>query len=122
MCPPGHSTMRSIPMVHELPDSLIENNKVQAVLPAPAAPRRVLIVDDDEATCKHLQALLQTNASLEVTFQTDGQKALAELGRADYSIAITDLRMPSLDGMELIQEIQRRRMSVSVIVTTGYGS
>jgi len=52
-----------------------------------------------------LQSLLQTNPALQVTFQTDGQKALAELARADYSIVITDLRMPTLDGMEMIEKI-----------------
>src|SRR5438309_5472807 len=98
-----------------------ENRNGQSVVMS-AAPRRVLIVDDDETTCRQLQALLQANSALEVSFETDGEKALAELARADYSIAITDLRMRTLDGMELIREIQRRRLSVSVIVTTGYGS
>ena len=35
---------------------------------------------------------------------------------------ITDLRMPKLDGMKLIEEIQARRLPVTVIVTTGHGS
>src|SRR5688500_10999390 len=86
------------------------------------SPRRVMIVDDNATTCKQLQALLQANPALEVTVQPDGQKALEELSRADYSIAITDLRMPKLDGMELLREIQERRVPVTVIVTTGHGS
>jgi DNA-binding NtrC family response regulator len=103
-------------------DSGVGKNNGQPFSQAPVIPRRVLIVDDDEATCNQLKALLETNPSLQVTFQTDGQKALDELTQADYSVAITDLRMPKLDGMELIKEIQRRRLSVSMIVTTGYGS
>src|SRR5438132_2024389 len=103
-------------------DSVSENVNDRVVSVAAAAPRRVLIVDDDEATCEQLQSLLQANPALQVTFQTDGQKALEELARADYSIVITDLRMPTLDGMEMIEEIQRRRLSVSMIVTTGFGS
>ncbi len=90
--------------------------------PRPSAPRRLLIVDDDEATCQQMKQLLEINPALDVSFQTDGLKALEELTHQEYSIAITDLRMPKLDGMELIQEIQRRRLSVSVIVTTGHGS
>ena len=82
----------------------------------------LLIVDDDEATCQQMKRLLAVNPALDVSFQTDGLKALEELTHQEYSIAITDLRMPKLDGMELIQEIQRRRLSVSVIVTTGHGS
>src|SRR5438445_8339763 len=99
-----------------------ENIHGQVVSAMAVAPRRVLIVDDDKATCEQLQSLLQANPALQVGFQTDGQKALEELSGTDYSIVITDLRMPTLDGMEMIEEIQRRRLSVSVIVTTGYGS
>ena len=103
-------------------DSGVRKNNGQPFSQAPVIPRRMLIVDDDEVTCKQLKALLETNPSLQVSFQTDGQKALDELTQTDYSVAITDLRMPKLDGMELIKEIQRRRLSVSMIVTTGYGS
>ena len=103
---------------HALP---IKNSAAQPAACA-AGPRRVLIVDDDEATCEKMKRLLQINPALEVSFRTDGLQALEELSENDYSIAITDLRMPKLDGMELIQEIQRRRLSVSMIVTTGHGS
>ena len=82
----------------------------------------MLIVDDDETTCQQMKRLLEINPALDITFRTDGLKALEELTHNEYSIAITDLRMPKLDGMELIKEIQRRRLSVSVIVTTGHGS
>jgi DNA-binding NtrC family response regulator len=109
-------------MVREFQDSVSENKNGRDHPPILGTPRRVLIVDDDESTCKHLKSLLQLNSALEVTFETNGEKALEELTRADYSIAITDLRMPQLDGMDLIKEIQRRRLSVSVIVTTGHGS
>jgi len=82
----------------------------------------MLIVDDNETTCKQLQALLRSNPSLQVSYQTDGKKALEELAADDYSVLITDLRMPGMDGMQLIKEIQERRLPVTVIVTTGHGS
>jgi DNA-binding NtrC family response regulator len=87
-----------------------------------ALPRRVLILDDNETTCKQLQVLLNEQSNLQVNIQTNGQKALEELARDDYSLLITDLRMPGLDGIEMIREIQQRRLPVTVIVTTGYGS
>src|SRR6476620_7756310 len=74
-------------------------------MPAPAdmtgdgqvRPRRVLIVEDEDAARQMLTA-------------------------ENYSILITDLRMPRLDGMQLLKEVQRRGLPVTVIVTTGYGS
>ena len=59
---------------------------------------------------------------VEVDLARDGNQALALLVERPYSIIITDLRMPKLDGMKLIEEIQTRRLPVTVIVTTGHGS
>jgi DNA-binding NtrC family response regulator len=84
--------------------------------------RRILVVDDNELTCKQLQGLLQTDASLQVDFLTGANKALEALEQANYSILLTDLCMPKLSGMELIRQIQERRLPVTVIVTTGHGS
>src|SRR5215831_18518141 len=89
---------------------------------ADAVPRRILIVEDNEVARRQLQQLLQTDLKLQVDATGDGQKALQDLAEHNYSIVITDLRMPRLDGMELIREVQQRRLPVTVIVTTGHGS
>src|SRR5438132_911875 len=106
----------------------LENDQV-ATVSKPAAsketqsvPRRILIVADNEVARRQLQQLLQSDLSLQVDATGDGQKALQDLSEHNYSIVITDLRMPRLDGMELIKEVQQRRLPVTVIVTTGHGS
>jgi DNA-binding NtrC family response regulator len=88
----------------------------------PLPARGVLIVEDDEASRNKLQALLQTDAGLRVDTTKDGDQALQKMMENNYSILITDLRMPRLDGMQLLKEVQRRGLPVTVIVTTGYGS
>jgi DNA-binding NtrC family response regulator len=90
--------------------------------PAAETARRVLIVEDNETSCRQLQRLLAGDSGLEVHTASDGHRALQELSEQNYSIVITDLRMPHLDGMELIKEIQARGLEVTVIVTTGHGS
>src|SRR5262249_24593627 len=87
-----------------------------------ARVRRMLIVDDNEMTCRQLQKLLHSDANLHVDFRLDGQAALEALGQGEYSIVLTDLRMPRLDGIGLLREIQQRRLPVTMIVTTGHGS
>src|SRR5438067_1181577 len=84
--------------------------------------RSILIVEDNEVARKQLQQVLQTDPDLHVEAIGDGMRALEELLKNSYSIAITDLRMPRLDGMQLIKEIQQRRLPVTVIVTTGHGT
>jgi DNA-binding NtrC family response regulator len=88
----------------------------------PLPPRSVLLVEDEDSARTKLQALLQTDPGLRVDATKDGDQALQRLLENNYSILITDLRMPRLDGMQLLKEVQRRGLPVTVIVTTGYGS
>jgi DNA-binding NtrC family response regulator len=84
--------------------------------------RSILIAEDNELARKQLQQVLETDPQLHVETTGDGTRALEELTRNSYSVVITDLRMPRLDGMQLIKEIQQRRLPVTVIVTTGHGT
>jgi len=79
-------------------------------------------VDDNELTCKQLQQLLQVDSPHKVDYCTDGNQALKALERGQYSLMLTDLRMPKMSGMDLIRQIQERQLPVTVIVTTGHGS
>ena len=68
-----------------------------------------------------LRKLLESDEMSVDTFSS-GQEALAALAAADYSVLITDLRMPGMGGMELIREVAERRVLVTTIVTTAFGS
>ncbi len=83
--------------------------------------RKLLIVDDDAYSSAHLQRLLASD-DLEVEVVASGQDALTRLTEADYSILMTDLRMPGMGGMDLIREVANRRLLVTIIVTTAFGS
>src|SRR5262245_10360244 len=97
--------------------------------PAPRAPsgavsfqRRLLIAEDNELVCQQLKTLLEGEGDLHVDTTRDGRQALEALRQNFYSIFLTDLKMPHLDGMQLIEEIQKQDIPVTVIVMTGYGS
>jgi DNA-binding NtrC family response regulator len=81
----------------------------------------VLIVEDDQDARDSLRELVVLTLGLEVDTAEDGQKGLAKLAERPYSLVLTDLRMPKLSGMKMIEEIKARRIPVSVIVTTGHG-
>jgi DNA-binding NtrC family response regulator len=103
-----------------------------AVLPFPvedsppvetgAPRRRLLIVDDNELTCRQLQKILQGDASLAVEYRTNVKDALEAIEQANYSIVLTDLRMPKLTGLDFLRLIQERGLPVTMIMTTGHGS
>ena len=84
--------------------------------------RRILIAEDSKLTCEQLRTLLEAGEQLTVDTVGDGQAALQALAQHNYSIFLTDLQMPHLDGMRLIERIQERQLPVTVIVMTGFGS
>ncbi len=89
---------------------------------ASSMQRRILIAEDNELTCQQLKQLLEADSKIQVDTTSDGAKALESLIDHNYSIVITDLKMPHMSGMQLIEEVQKRRLPVTVIVTTGFGS
>ena len=95
--------------------------------PAPAAEtaplkRRILVAEDSEDTQLTLKKMLEVALPVSVDTVADGIQALDALKARPYSILLTDLQMPHLNGMQLIQEVQDRRLPVTVIVMTGHGS
>jgi DNA-binding NtrC family response regulator len=101
---------------------MVNDTPVAPSVPSATPPQRILVVEDLEDARTSLQELLQLSLKLEVDTAEDGSAALALLRQKTYSLVITDLRMPKLGGMKLIESIQDERIPVTVIVTTGHGS
>ena len=81
----------------------------------------VLIVEDDAAT-RRLYKFLLTNGGYPVLEAEDGVAALEQLAAHRCDLVITDMNMPRMDGMELIQAIRRDYSSVYVIMITAFGT
>ena len=90
--------------------------------PEPLGRQRLLVVEDQDDARNSMQEMLQLALNLPVDTAPNGARALEMLGERTYSIVITDLRMPKVHGMKLLEEIQARRIPVTSIVTTGHGS
>src|SRR5258706_13450331 len=71
--------------------------------------RKLLVVDDDPYLTTQLRKLLESD-ELSVDTVSSAQEALTALGETDYSVLITDLKMPGMGGMELIREVAQRRV------------
>lgn len=84
--------------------------------------RRILVADDNEDMRISLKKVLEVSLPVSVDTTADGREALEAITQRSYSILITDLRMPHINGMQLIQEVQERRLPVTVIVLTAHGS
>ena len=84
--------------------------------------RRILIVEDNETARKQMQIFLETDSGLCVDTAANGGDALKALTEHPYSVVVTDLKMPRVDGLQLLEEVQKRRLPADVIITTGFGT
>src|SRR5688572_27138897 len=82
---------------------------------------RILVVDDDPAVGTILGALLD-QAGFQATYVESGQAALAELDARAYDVVVTDVRMPGLDGMELLDRVVHQRPDLPVVLLTAHGT
>ena len=82
---------------------------------------RILIVDDDDALRDSLQLVLSSEG-FEVVSARDGQEALGLLASSAPEIVLCDLRMPGMDGMELIPLLVRRLPDSTLIMMSAYGT
>lgn len=82
------------------------------------APTKVLIVDDDAALLR-LMAQVLTAAGYEVLTTTGGQQASALLAEHRFDTIVSDIAMPDMDGIKLLQAIRARDLDVPVILMTG---
>lgn len=82
---------------------------------------RVIIVEDEEDILMMLSEFLSGNGYAVDPFN-DSKKALIALKNNNYQIMITDLMMPKIDGLQLINFVQKEYLDTLGIVITGYGS
>ena len=87
----------------------------------PPVFRSILVVDDDPAM-RHLLSVILTDHGREARAVASAPDALRELEGRDVDLVLTDVRMPGMDGLALLKEIQRLRPDLTVIVMSAYGS
>src|SRR5881296_1446969 len=83
---------------------------------------RVLIVDDDQALLQGLpQALRLRMEGVRVDTADSGTAALDRIAALDYDAIVTDLKMPGMDGLDLLAEIRTHRPDTPTLMITGHG-
>jgi len=82
---------------------------------------RILIVDDDDIVRESLSAVLE-NRGFSCRQAVNGSEAMQMLRQIDFDVVITDLEMPQLNGIELIEKASQLNSRTSFILITAYGS
>jgi two-component system response regulator FixJ len=81
---------------------------------------KVYVIDDDEAMRHSLEFLL-SSIDFEVALFESAQAFLDKLGSLDFGCVVSDIRMPGIDGMELLRRLKAGNSRFPVIIMTGHG-
>jgi DNA-binding response OmpR family regulator len=85
--------------------------------------KKVLIVDDEETlTWSMAKSLSRDRDKYEVEIANNGREALEILGKMPIDLVISDIRMPDINGLDLLVQIKRDFPQTKVIIMTAYGS
>lgn len=84
------------------------------------APKQVLVVDDEQNSREGLSKIL-TKEGYEVYTAENGKKALMEAENHRFDLIITDLRMPEMDGIEVLEKLRKKNREIGVVIVTAYG-
>ena len=84
-------------------------------------PIKLLLVDDEENFVKSLAERLSLR-DFEVATASDGKSAIKAAKKGKFDLAILDLRMPGMDGTEVLKILKDKHKWLEVVMLTGYGS
>jgi two-component system response regulator HydG len=87
---------------------------------APEEPLRVLIIDDEEA---HAEAVAESleRQDYQCIVATTGSAGARKIAEEDWDVILTDLKMPDMDGLEIVRTAKREQPDAEVVVITGQG-
>ena len=80
---------------------------------------RILVVDDDPEICAYMRTLL-TGEGHDIQTLTDPMRAVDTIKEERFHLAILDLMMPGMDGIELLRRVRKADSDIAIIIFTGY--
>ena len=87
-----------------------------------ATAARILIVDDDAALLEALPRALKLRLDgIQIDTSDNAAEALDRIRATDYDAVVSDIKMPGLDGLEVLREIKKLRPKTPTVLITGHG-
>ena len=84
---------------------------------------QVLLIEDEEPIRRVLSRILaEENENYQVTEAVDGKEGLKILGSKQFDLVLCDIKMPKMDGIEVLQKSNEKNMHVPFIMLTGHGN
>src|SRR5258705_7161276 len=98
---------------------MIEPERRNEVIPMSA--EKILVVDDEQSMTQFLGIVLRKEG-YQVTTVNSGRDALEKVKGENFDVVITDIKMPGMDGIQLLQGIKKHDATLPVVIMTAYAS
>jgi len=85
----------------------------------PAA--RIMLIDNEAGLCRMMEAVLR-DQGYQVKAYTNPVQAVADFTAGSYDLVVTDIKMPEMDGLEVLQHLRRRDPEIPVIMITAFAT
>ncbi len=83
---------------------------------------KILIIEDESAIRRVLTRIIQEeNAAFEIEEAEDGDEGLKMIEKADYDLVLCDIKMPKMDGMEVLEKAQQIKPEIPFLMISGHG-
>jgi DNA-binding NtrC family response regulator len=84
--------------------------------------KNAILIVDDEKNIRLTVSQAIVSADREVQTAVNGEEALAKLQEKDFALVLLDLKMPGMDGMDVLRWIRANRPQVPVVIVTAHGT
>jgi DNA-binding NtrC family response regulator len=81
-----------------------------------------ILVVDDEKKMRHILQLMLEREGFKAEQAENGKEALAMLQKKEFGVVITDLKMPEMDGLSLLEEAKKINPDLPIVVITAHGT
>jgi DNA-binding NtrC family response regulator len=89
--------------------------------PGSLKPAKILVIDDESVICDGCKLALSEKGHA-VDTCSSGREGMDAIRRGDYELLLLDLKLPDVDGMDLLKRLREEKPRIAVIVMTGYSS
>ena len=85
--------------------------------------KKILLIEDEEPIRRVLSKILtEENKGYDITESEDGKDGLLKLTKEDYDLVLCDIKMPKMDGVEVLQTVRENGVDIPFIMLTGHGN
>ena len=85
--------------------------------------RKILLIEDEEPIRRVLSKILtEENKGYDITESEDGKDGFLKLTKEDYDLVLCDIKMPKMDGVEVLQNVRENGIDIPFIMLTGHGN